>query len=88
MSRRGNSGRKRKPGRPSKTRQAALASAGPTLKEKAGFILKHRFVIVKNTDDFDKQNWETLIQMFDYLPELRTLWYFACAVRRLFEKEA
>jgi hypothetical protein len=26
--------------------------------------------------------------MFAYLPELRTLWYFACEVRRLFEKEA
>jgi hypothetical protein len=88
MSRRGNSGRKRKPGRPSKTRQAALANAGPTLKEKAGFILKHRFLIVKNTAEFDKQDWETLIQMFAYLGELRTLWSFAGNVRRLFEKEA
>ena len=26
--------------------------------------------------------------MFDYLPELRTLWHFAGEVRRLFEKEA
>lgn len=88
MSRRGNCGRKRKAGRPSKSRQAALAHSGPTLKEKAGFILKHRFLIVKNTAELDKQNWETLIQMFAYLPELRTLWYFACEVRRLFEKEA
>jgi hypothetical protein len=34
------------------------------------------------------QQWETLVQMFDHLPELRTLWYFACEVRRLFDKEA
>jgi hypothetical protein len=88
MSRRGNSGRKRKPGRPSKTRQAALASAGPTLKEKAGFILKHRFLLVKNSADFDKQDWQRLIQMFAYLPELRTPWYFASEVRGLFAKEA
>jgi hypothetical protein len=35
----------------------------------------------------DKQQWENLIQMFDYLPPLRTLWYFACAVGGLFEKD-
>ena len=60
----------------------------PTLKEKAGLILKHRFLIVKKTGDLDKQQWGTLVQMFEYLPELRTLWYFACEVRRLFEKGA
>jgi transposase-like protein len=88
MSRRGNAGRKRKRGRPSKAQQAARAAAGPTLKEKAGFILKHRFLIVKKTDDLNKEQWEILAQMFDYLPELRTLWAFACEVRQLFEKEA
>jgi len=36
----------------------------------------------------DKQQWDDLVKMFEYLPELRTLWYFACGVRRLFEKEA
>jgi hypothetical protein len=88
MARRGNVGRKRKRGRPSKTQQAARAAAGPTLKEKAGFILKHRFLIVKNTCKLNEQQREILAQMFDYLPELRTLWHFACDVRRLFEKEA
>lgn len=88
MARRGKAGRKRKPGRPSQKQQAARAALGPTLKVKAGFILKHRFLIVKNTSALNKQQWESLVQMFDYLPELRTLWYFACDVRRLFEKEA
>jgi hypothetical protein len=88
MARRGNSGRHRKRGRPSKTQQAARAACGPTRKEKAGFILKQRFLIVKKTSDLDKQQWEALTQMFDYLPELRTLWSFACEVRQLFEKEA
>lgn len=88
MARRGNAGRKRKRGRPTKAQQAARAALGPTLKEKAGFILKHRFLVVKKTSDLDKQQWETLIQMFDYLPELRTLWHFAWEVRRLFEKDA
>jgi hypothetical protein len=43
---------------------------------------------VKKTSDLDKQQWEQLIQMFAYLPELPTLWRFACEVRGLFEKEA
>jgi hypothetical protein len=36
----------------------------------------------------DKQQWADLVQMFEYQPELRTLWYFASEVRGLFEKEA
>jgi hypothetical protein len=88
LARRGKAGRKRKPGRLSQKQQAVQAALGPLLKEKAGLILKHRFLIVKKTNDLDKQQWETLVQLFDYLPELKTLWYFACAVRRLFEKEA
>ena len=44
--------------------------------------------MVKNTGAMDKQQWDDLVKMFAYLPELRTLWYFACEVRRLFEKEA
>jgi Transposase len=88
LKRRGNAGRRRQRGRPSKAQQAARALAGPTVKEKAGFILKHRFLIVKKTGDLDKQQWDNLIGMFDYLPQLRTLWHFACAVRGLFEKEA
>jgi Transposase len=88
MARRGNAGRKRRRGRPSKKRQAARAAAGLTLKQRAGFILKHRFLIVKKTGAMDKQQWGSLVAMFDYLPRLRTLWHFACEVRGLFEKEA
>lgn len=87
LARRGNAGRKRKRGRPSKKQQAARAAGGVTLKEKAGFLLKHRFLIVKKTSEMDKQQWENLVRMFDYLPGLRTLWYFACEVHGLFEKE-
>jgi hypothetical protein len=87
LARRGNGGRKRRRGRPRKARQAARAAC-PTLKEKAGFVLKHRFLIVKNSRDFDKDLWDSLVQMFAYLPELRTLWRFASAVRDLFAKEA
>src|SRR5207237_2361455 len=88
LARRGSAGRKRQRGRPSKAQQAARAAAGPTLKEKAGFVLKHRFLIVKNSDALDQQRWDDLTQMFDYLPELRALWSFAGEVRELFDKEA
>jgi hypothetical protein len=87
LKRRGNAGRKRQRGRPGKARQAARAAAGPTLKEQAGFILKHRFLIAKKSGDLDKQQWDDLLRMFEYLPQLRTLWHFAGAVRALFEKE-
>jgi Transposase len=88
LARRGNAGRKRRRGRPSKKQQAARAAAGPTLKDKARFIKKHRFLIVKKSSELDKQQWETLIVMFDYLPALRTLWHFASEARALFDKEA
>jgi hypothetical protein len=88
LQRRGHCGRKRQRGRPSKAQQAARAATGPTLKHKADFILKHRFLMVKNTGAMNKQQWDDLVQMFEYLPALRTLWSFAGAVRRLFEKEA
>src|SRR6266404_1205331 len=88
MARRGNAGRKRQRGRPTKAQQAARAAAGPTLKEQAGFLLKHRFLIVKNPGALDQPQWAALVQMFDYLPELRTLWQFANEVRGLFAKEA
>jgi transposase-like protein len=88
LGRRGNAGRKRKRGRPSKAQQAARAAAGPTLKEKAGFILKHRFLIVKKSSTLDEQQWQDLVAMFDYLPELRTLWQFASEVRAVFAKDA
>ena len=70
------------------TPAASAGAAGPTLKQKAGFVLKHRFLIVKKTSDLDKQQWDELVQMFDYEPGLRTLWYFAGEVRELFEKGA
>jgi hypothetical protein len=88
LRRRGHAGRKRKRGRPSKGRQAARAAAGPTLREKAAFVRKHRFLIVKSSKGLDKQQWQDLGTMFEYLPELRTLWRFAGDVRRLYEKEA
>jgi transposase len=88
LRRRGRAGRQRQRGRPSTKQQTARAVHGPTLKEKAGFVLKHRFLIVKKSSALDKQQWQDLIRMFDYLPSLRTLWHFAGEMRGLFDKEA
>jgi hypothetical protein len=88
MKRRGNAGRRRKPGRPSKAQQAKRATADPTLKQKAGFISKHRFLIGKNRWQLSEQESADLMQMFEYEPQLRTLWLFANEVRVLFEKGA
>jgi hypothetical protein len=88
LRRRGHAGRPRRRGRPSQAQQRARTLAGPTAKEKAGFVLKHRFLIVKKSAELNEQQWTDLRQMFAYLPELRTLWDFASEVHALFEKGA
>ncbi|HLJ92776.1 MAG TPA: hypothetical protein VKU02_06220 [Gemmataceae bacterium] len=55
MRRRGNAGRPRKRGRPKKAHQASRAVGGPTLEQRASFILEQRFLIVKKTGDLDQQ---------------------------------
>ena len=85
MARRGNAGRKRKRGRPNKAQQAARAPRGQATEEKAGFISKHRFLIVKKSNELTEQQWTNLRKMFDYWPDLRTLWHFATEVRDLFD---
>jgi Transposase len=86
--RRGRAGRRRKRGRPSQAQQAARAVAGPTRKEQARFILKHRFLIVKKSSDLSATQWADLRRMFDFLPALRTLWQFGQEVHGLFAADA
>ena len=89
LARRGRCGRKRRRGRPRRRQarqaaRAARAAAGPTKKERAAFIRKHRFLIVKDSVGLNPQQRADLERLFDYLPELRTLWLFAHEVRALF----
>ena len=88
MARRGNGDRKRKRGRPSKAQQAARAAAGPTNKEKAAFVMKHRFLIVKKYNDLTAKQWQDLTRMFEYLPPMRTMWNFAGEVNEVFGHDA
>jgi hypothetical protein len=75
--RRGKAGRKRKRGRPRKATRKRRAGKGPTCKEKAAFVFKRRYLIVKRFESLDGGEREDLETMFAYLPELGTLWRFA-----------
>lgn len=85
MRRRGNGGRKRKPGRRSKQAKAAAARRGLSLKEKANFVFKHRFLIVKRRENLSESECEHLKTMLGYLPELATLRRFADRIYWLFD---
>jgi hypothetical protein len=88
QARRGNGGRKRRRGSKAQgTRCCRRQRRGPTNKEKAKFVYKHRFLIVKRTEKMTRQDWDNLGQMFRYLPELRTLWYFSRDIYVLFSTE-
>src|SRR5436309_281043 len=54
QARRGNGGRKRPRGRPSKAQQRRRQRRGPTAKEKAAFVYKHRYLIVKRPQKMDE----------------------------------
>jgi Transposase len=81
QARRGNGGRK------SKKQQARKRRRGPTAKEKSAFVYKHRFLIVKRTENLTKKDWQDLVQLVQYLPDLRRLWYFCRDVYRIFNTE-
>ena len=75
--RRGKAGRKRKRGRPKKGAKKRAKSKGTTCKEKAAFVFKRRYLIVKRAESLDEREREDLERMFGYLPGLKVLWGFA-----------
>jgi transposase-like protein len=83
--RRGRAGRQRRRGRPSKQQKARRQRRGPTAQEKAAFVWKHRFLIVKRSAKLTKEEWDDLVRMFQYLPELRPVWYFSQDIYRLLD---
>jgi Transposase len=87
--RRGKAGRKRKRGRPKKgTRKKRGAGKGPTTnKEKAAFIFKRRYLIVKRAESLSEQERADLEVMFGYLPELKVLWGFSQEVYKVWQTE-
>jgi transposase-like protein len=82
MSRRGKAGRKKKRGRKG---AESKARRGPTAKEKAHFIFKHRHLIVKRRQNLTESERDDLVRMLGYLPELATLRHFADRIYWLFD---
>jgi hypothetical protein len=87
QARRGKAGRKRRRGRQSAGQKRRARRRGPTNKEKAAFVYRHRFLIVKRTENLTRRDWDDLFQMFCYLPGLRRLWDFCREVYQLFSTE-
>jgi hypothetical protein len=85
MGRRGKAGRKKKRGRKGAKSKAAAARRGMTLKEKASFVFKQRYLIVKRRENLTELERTDLRQMLEYLPELATLRRFADRIYRLFD---
>lgn len=83
--RRGKAGRKR--GRPRKGAKKRAKSKGPDNKEKAAFVFKRRFLIVKREEKLTDPERADLRQMFAYLPELKTLWQFCQQTYQLWNAE-
>ena len=85
MSRRGKGGRKKKRGRKGAKSRAGAARRGMTLKEKAHFVFKHRYLIVKRRENLTESERGDLILMQEYLPELAKLRRFADRIYWLFD---
>jgi hypothetical protein len=85
MGRRGKAGRKKKRGRKGAKSKARATRRGMTLKEKAYFIFKHRYLIVKRRENLSDSERDDLTRMLEYLPELATLRRFADRIYWLFE---
>jgi transposase-like protein len=85
MGRRGKAGRKKKRGRKGAKSKAAAARRGMTVKEKAHFVFKRRFLIVKRPENLTESERDDLQRMLGYLPELATLRRFADRISWLFD---
>jgi len=78
-------GRKRRRGRPSKNRRRDRKRRGPTRKEQAHFVWKHRHLIVTRPEHLDGRQRLRLSRVFRYLPESRMLREFVLRMYRLFD---
>jgi transposase-like protein len=85
MARRGKAGRKKRRGRKSQRAKAAAARRGPSAKEKAYFVFKHRHLIVKRRENLTEAECADLTRMLGHLPELATLRRFADRIYWLFD---
>jgi Transposase len=83
--RRGKAGRKRKAGRPKKGARRRAEKKGPSNREKAAFVFKRRYLLVKRQEKLSAQERADLSRMFVYLPELKALWQFCQETYKLWD---
>jgi transposase-like protein len=85
MSRRGQAGRKKKRGRKGAKSKGVASRSGLTVKEKATFVFKHRYLIVKRRENLTETERGDLTRMLEYLPELATPRRFADRIYWVFD---
>jgi hypothetical protein len=85
LKRRGNRGRKRRRGRP--RRQTRRGRQALKLKDKAAFVFKHRYLIVRRRESLTENEAELLATMCAYEPGLVRLRQFVDRVQELFAAE-
>jgi transposase-like protein len=85
MGRRGKAGRKKKRGRKGAKSKATAARRGMSVKEKASFVFRHRYLIVKRRENLTESERGDLRQMLEYSPGLATLRRFADRIYWLFD---
>jgi transposase-like protein len=85
MGRRGKAGRKKKRGRKGAKSKATASRRGMSVKEKAHFVFKHRYLIVKRREKLTESERDDLARMLEYLPALATLRRFTDRIYWLFD---
>lgn len=86
QSRRGQRGRQRRRGRPTQAQQRRRQQR-KTHKEKAKFVFRRRFLIVKRREGMTEAERTDLKTLLEYLPALRPLREFTDALHRLFDAD-
>lgn len=85
LARRRKRGRRHKRGRPNRAQAAYRKRRKQTLREKAHFVLKNRYLLVMRDEKLSDVQRKRLRQMFEYLPGLRTLRTFIRRTHALLE---
>jgi hypothetical protein len=87
IKRQGNTGRKKRRGRPSKTaQQQRQRRGGMSKKEQATFIWEPQYLIVRKPDDLSEQDKENLALMLKMAPDLTLFRPFNQQFYRLFDQ--
>jgi hypothetical protein len=83
--RRAQARRKKKRGRKRAQAKKAAARRGPSVEDKAYFVFKHRYLIVKRRENLTDTERADLTRMLECLPELATWRRFADRIYWLFD---